>query len=1378
MADIVYTVNQDLPENISGFEQYSEQDKALVSSFQVNSTFNPTKNHSELHILSLADELLESNYDYTSYKQLGNAQSAGQEGASIITIDPIEDAKTSGYSSGGVKLLYHFLDDLYTEDRTVVDFYIQDISADRTEVSLTSTSISQETLIGKTTAIKDNLLTQSYFTGFRLNFKNNDLLIATNIDTLDSLAGKVVVVKLYEPLPTAYDKKSLLSIVDMVSDSVAYEVDSEIIVAPQAAPTLRSPNFNIEIADNSVIPTTYYNYDDLLSYPVNNSNSEIYSTINELGAQISVDYTDFKDFVHFSSAQERLLNFKYKVDLLTSYSASLSTYETTTTGLQGLSGSRDYYQNLTTGILSNFDHYERFLYYESGSSCWPKTNTTKPYINKASDTLEATTWYSDQIDNAIQYDLTNYNSLVYAIPTFLRDDSSNEKYLTFVYMVGQHFDNLWLYSKAVTDKYDADNRIDHGISKDLVGEALRNFGVKLYTSNKSVEDLFTTFIGQSYQSGSEVINHYITGSLTGSNTPIQPSPYDTYQKEIQKRIYHNLPLLLKSKGTERGLRALINCLGVPGDILDIKLYGGRNIQERPFFGDYQYYTSSLDKIRLDNTGSLISGSALSNYVSIVNRDGKYTDDLHAIEVGFSPTDNIDTYIISQSASTFNIDDYLGDPSDQYIDSYSELNKIATTILSGSLGTSTNYDLQDYVRLIKFFDNTVFKMVKDFIPARALADTGIIIKPNLLNRSKAKSPTASGIRPEYTASIDTAFIVGRNAGSFRSGSGEYTTSYEDLIQTPAGLALTKTLHGQEQPKFNGEFDGSKLTLTTGNLTANNPYLQNITATYPYDIYFVSSSAEVCLLGTKSIEYITSSTQLFNYTDFFTFAANCEISSSTTAAPPYTPITFPHSFGSDGYNQYDTFYLTATNTNVTASLCQEAIQLTYGTCNLVNVGALTTVIKYQVGGVADTYNLENWFTTGSSTSANLQYVASWTEGITPYQQVITNPTAYQFTQPLSSPVTITLQDIGLGDMCKISVIVNLSSTGLGTIPTGSFLDNTGINHGLQFEYSSNSPVTINQNLAEFDNPNSTQGCTATTRFVGPAGNTPAGQYTRGIPGYFTPYNNPNYTVGVGQTTRFTAYKVTCLNANERTTSTEGWRGNWHLEEVPNRLNVSAYSLADAYSIPIDSMSPEYEVSLRTYLSKGEKNYPNQFVPGPYQVFVQPTPEIIPPAPYAITFPTSFDTNCAINNTQPVYIPTHELDRAYVIQAFVDGSPDIYQQVTVYGKASSLARISTGETLPLEGVLNAPVAPYLGQQNLPARYVDIWLLKDWDYTNGVPPEQPEPNGIYKQPVAPDPNDTWVKVPIRYFYNPDPTTAFPSFATEQDAKKYVIGQQWGDPV
>ena len=45
-------------------------------------------------------------------------------------------------------------------------------------------------------------------------------------------------------------------------------------------------------------------------------------------------------------------------------------------------------------------------------------------------------------------------------------------------------------------------------------------------------------------------------------------------KEVWKRLYHNLPYLLKHKGTERGVKALLSCYGVPETILNVKEYGG------------------------------------------------------------------------------------------------------------------------------------------------------------------------------------------------------------------------------------------------------------------------------------------------------------------------------------------------------------------------------------------------------------------------------------------------------------------------------------------------------------------------------------------------------------------------------------------------------------------------------------------------------------------------------------------------------------------------------------------------------------------------------------------------------------------------------------
>ena len=1005
MANNTYTVYQDSPENITGFEQYSQQDRDLVSSFQLNNEFKVSKHFIELHILSLSDELLESDYKYSNERQLGNAQSAGQVGASVLTIDPIQDSRRYGYENGGIKLLYHFLNDLYTVDNTSQEFFIQNISPDSLELVLSTLTLSSEELITYTSTIKEKILNLSYFTGFRLNFKNNDLLIATNIDILDIDGESVVVVKLYEPLPPTYSLKDTLNIVEEISDSVAYEVDSEAIMQPEVLPTLRSANFNIEVADESVVPTGYFDYADLLSYPVSNVNSQIFSTVTEKGIDVNVDYSTFSDFIHFSSAQERLLNFKYKLDLLQSHYTNLDAITGATTGLQGVSGSVKYYEGLITGIVGNFDHYERFLYYESGSTSWPKSNTTKPYINQESTTSEAILWFTETRTNALYFDQTNNSSLLYSIPAYLREDVNNENYLTFLYMIGQHFDNLWLYAKAVTDKYDTDNRPDYGISKDLVAEALKNFGVKLYTSNKSVEDLFTTFIGQAYQSGSEVINHYITGSLTGSGIPIQPTSYDSYQKEVQKRIYHNLPLLLKSKGTERGVRALINCFGIPSDLLQIKLYGGTNQEKLPFFGNRQYVTSSLGKIRLDNTGSVVEGNTLSNLTSIQRIEDKYTDDLHTIEVGFSPTDNIDTYIISNSLDTFDLGEYLGDSRNLTQETYSGLYEQAYSILENV----DTYDMQDYVRLIKFFDNTVFKMIKDFIPARSVDVTGIIVKPNLLNISKAKSVRVSADQPEYTSSIQTAFITGSRGGVYEISSGESSTNWgfvdystetptaiaSEYVQTPFGLGEIDQ-HQHEEPRYNGELSGSLVIVSDGEQNRANPFkVQTPVLVYKDVILLTEPPTNLCplIIQIASPIVITrNNTSPYSVLDDFVFLSPTGVVfTSSSISPPIDAtgsVIFPEV-------NYVTYAYTASKSESIDCITSASYEIEY--CDLLTIPGVPTTLEQ--GSVED---VTSWFTTGTNT--DISYTASWTGNTVG----ISTPASCSFNQVTGSEVSILLRD----------------------------------------------------------------------------------------------------------------------------------------------------------------------------------------------------------------------------------------------------------------------------------------------------------------------------------------------------------------------------------
>lgn len=835
-----YIVSKGFPEELEIYtKNLSTKDKALVDSFYLNSSFIPDKHTIEMHAFGVNDELLfsvqsyfpeYSNVTYTQYQ-------AGK--ISEINISPEKDAQQMGYSFGQVSLLYNFISNLYSDQNFIFEgnFFIEEISPDRTEILALSNEVPLLDLIRFTADLKRKLESLSYFQDFRLNFGNNKLLLGVNVDLIDYRGGKALALKLYEPLSDEFEIKDTFRVVEIISDSISFEIDTETIPEEVIYPTLKGPNFDIELIEDNNNPTGFFNYNELFSYPVTSSYYELYSLFEESSAQISIDHSNYSEFINFSSAEERLRNFKYKLDLVHSYESSLQTINNTGYTKFGITGSRDYYENLIEGIINNFDHYDRFLYFESGSYSWPKSNITRPYINQASSTAQATNWYNDQLQEAINFDSSNLNALTNTLPVFLREDTDNNPALLFINMLAQHFDNIWIYQKAVSDKYDADNRINFGISKDLVRTTLENFGVKLYNSNFNLESIFGAFIGESYVSGSEQINEYKVITSGSTNAYLQPMPFDNYQKEVYKRIYHNLPLLTKAKGTERGLRALINSFGIPSQILEIGIAGGQRIGPG-FYGPTQLHTSSSLKIRTDNDGTIIGGETLSNYTSIVRREYEYSDDLNFVEVGLAPSKNIDNYIVSQSAvlgfSNFNIDDYIGDPRDSYRTDYSSLESHRKVIL----GDLNRYDLIDYIRLIRFFDNALFRIVKDFIPGRSTAITGIIIKPHVLERNKAKLTSVSTIFQDYTGSIDTAFSNGTHGGTY-SQLVERSTSYSERIVVPSGSAMTFR-HNHQEPKFNGELSGSRIRITDGELNRKNIIKKTSQPELTFRVTFINAS----------------------------------------------------------------------------------------------------------------------------------------------------------------------------------------------------------------------------------------------------------------------------------------------------------------------------------------------------------------------------------------------------------------------------------------------------------------------------------------------------------------------------------------------------------
>ena len=570
-------------------QTYSNKDTTLISNYiEQDIAFDPTIDYIEYYIFDLNQNILYSNISgWPGYRILNN----------IITIDPQKDLESQGYIDGQYFTLYNFLKRKLSSNVSST-FYIQDISTDRTELRLNTTQISNSDIIDLTNQFSIEISSnQGSYLDFYLDFGNNKLVIANNIalDNTNS-TDPTILIKLYEPLPQEFTTNSQCWVVEQVAESQAYQIG---ITTPIDENLLlnyiNGPNFNLDLQDQINNSTVYTNKNSLTqNYSSLGSGSLLYqinSILAEKGIEINVDYSDYLNFIHFSSAQTRLDNFYYKLSLIEQYTYNASLSNGNTPLNTYTSGSQIIYQNKINDIITNFDGYEYYLYYESGSTAWPKTNSVYPYINELTTATPSLNWFATQSITASLYDSENSNGLIYTMPNYLYDDSNNDQYRLFIQMIGQNFDNVWLYLKDITNKFDADNRLNYGISKDIIAQAIRDLGVKIYQNNFSTNDLYSALLGITstgdlynlpYTTGSlpspagyEYINTYVTVSSTASIEPV-----DDINKEIYKRIYHNLPMLLKKKGTAEGLRMLVNIYGIPDTILRINEFGGKSYENQ------------------------------------------------------------------------------------------------------------------------------------------------------------------------------------------------------------------------------------------------------------------------------------------------------------------------------------------------------------------------------------------------------------------------------------------------------------------------------------------------------------------------------------------------------------------------------------------------------------------------------------------------------------------------------------------------------------------------------------------------------------------------------------------------------------------------------
>ena len=476
-----------------------------------------------------------------------------------------------------------------------------------------------------------------------------------------------LIVKLYEPLPISIQPNTQTFITKIQSTPIIETVTISGF-EEEFCPPLKGPNFTLE-PDNG---TGYRYFDELVASGSLTSTDLVNRYLGNVGidtTNLNIEYVNdseyvFENFVNFGSAKERTTNFIYKIELLESYIAKFNTLSATATvagsltiengfqlitedgeilnweSIKGFVNPSEFNEagrvvSQISEIIRSFDGWENFLYKSNDSLAYPKVAAYYPHPNlpiyflRPSTSVQVQSWYESLLVYAENFDKLNSNYLNNNLPEFLTTDIENNDFILFMDMIGQHFDVIWSYIKALNRKNSKAESSDLGIPNELVWHLLKSFG---WDGKRAFDSQF--------------LWEYAFGEYK-DGTPKYGISLEEANNQIWRRIANNLPYLLKHKGTSRAMKAIMACYGVPQSLLTIMEFGG---PQDPTKGGTSKFTfdDRTAAIHLEPSASIIVPWKSGSYVN-----GWGNSYPQALEFRFKPEVVKTTRIIS--ASQFSID---------------------------------------------------------------------------------------------------------------------------------------------------------------------------------------------------------------------------------------------------------------------------------------------------------------------------------------------------------------------------------------------------------------------------------------------------------------------------------------------------------------------------------------------------------------------------------------------------------------------------------------------------------------------------------------------------------------------------------------------------
>ena len=198
---------------------------------------------------------------------------------------------------------------------------IDEISPDRTEIRLRAIDATDPEFLNQITTYIQTVkqTTSRYYKNYLLNFSRNNCVLFVNSVVL----GEYLYVKLQEPLSVDIDVDFKCWVVEEQKDTYIDRVSITAKTFTKQYNKLSNPNWQASDTLHLSSETGFKTWTDLLGSSTQTSQQivDTYFSGSLSGIQLNIDYSDFNNFIFYSSATERLINFKYKLELLEYYAS-------------------------------------------------------------------------------------------------------------------------------------------------------------------------------------------------------------------------------------------------------------------------------------------------------------------------------------------------------------------------------------------------------------------------------------------------------------------------------------------------------------------------------------------------------------------------------------------------------------------------------------------------------------------------------------------------------------------------------------------------------------------------------------------------------------------------------------------------------------------------------------------------------------------------------------------------------------------------------------------------------------------------------------------------------------------------------------------------